>query len=349
MNGDRSEATPSVSIVFLVCNRRDELRDSLQRMLVDSDYPPDRVDVIVVDNASTDGAAAMVREEFPGVQLIVHDRNVGVSGFNSGFAAATGDYVLALDDDCYLPPDGLTKAVSAAEERAADLVSFDVISTHDRSHSFTKQTRPGLLTFWGCAVLIRRRVLEDLTGYDPEIFVWANELEFMVRFFDHGYRHLHFPEVVAEHMKRPQAEDDPFPERAYRFDARHFAYIAGRLLHRRDAVEALVALIAHELRNAIRAESIAHKVIPDLFRGFAHGLRHRQPVRNPEISRVYRHDLHNYASPWWWSRPAGELLRSLPRELTGRSKNGPPPVGRREQYFADRAHLYPDRTAELQF
>src|SRR5437660_9897280 len=105
-NGDGGARLPTVTVVFLVYNRRDELRTSLRQTLFESDYDPALVDVIVVDNASTDGSADMVRAEFPHVRLIVRDRNVGVSGWNEGLAAARGGYVLALDDDCYLPPDG---------------------------------------------------------------------------------------------------------------------------------------------------------------------------------------------------------------------------------------------------
>src|SRR5438552_17543630 len=110
-NRDRTTRWPSVTIVFLVFNRRDELRESLRRMLHESDYEAGRVDVIVVDNASTDGSGAMVGDEFPNVRLIRHERNVGVSGWNDGFAAAWGEYVLALDDACYLPPVGLRRPV----------------------------------------------------------------------------------------------------------------------------------------------------------------------------------------------------------------------------------------------
>ena len=85
--GDRAVLAPSVSIVFLVFNRRDQLRTSLQEMLDPAVYDRERLDVIVVDNASEDGSADMVREEFPAVQLIVRDENIGVSGWNDGFAA----------------------------------------------------------------------------------------------------------------------------------------------------------------------------------------------------------------------------------------------------------------------
>ncbi len=106
-----------MTIVFLVYNRREELRESLERMRA-SDYGGE-VDYIVVDNASTDGSGDRVREEFPDVRLMTHAKNVGVSGWNIGFAEARGDWVLALDDDCYLPPDGLRRAIAAAGEHAA--------------------------------------------------------------------------------------------------------------------------------------------------------------------------------------------------------------------------------------
>src|SRR2546423_1075726 len=190
-----------------------------------------------VDKGSTDGRSDMVRAEFPEVQLIVRDENVGVSGWNDGLAVAKGGYVLALDDDCYLPPDGLRRAVAAVSERDADLASFKVVSSYDIEHAFTDYYRTGLFTFWGCAVLMRRHVIEALGGYDPQIFIWANELEFLLRFFDRGFCHLHFPEVVAVHMKEPGPPGGPFFTRAYCINSRHFAYIAAKLFAPRDAAE----------------------------------------------------------------------------------------------------------------
>jgi GT2 family glycosyltransferase len=325
---------PSVTIVFLVFNRREELRTSLNRMLSASDYRG-RVDVIVVDNASTDGSADMVSDEFPEVRVMQHAKNVGVSGWNMGLAAARGDYVLALDDDCYLPPDGLSRAVAAAEAHDADLVSFRVVSTRDPTHVFTDEYRTGLFTFWGCAVLMRRRVIEELGGYDPEIFVWGNELEFMLRFFDRGMRHLHLPEVAARHMKS-LAWGKAIGWQPYRVNASRFAYIAAKLLRRRDAVEALVAILALRVRDALRVHPGALTAIPAILREFVHGLRHRQPVRNPELSRFYRRNFVSFASPWWFSRRPRELIR------------GDPPT-RWHQFFERRAALYPDRARTLDF
>lgn len=345
---------PSVSIVFLVYNRKDELRESLRQMTQGSDYDQQAIDVIVVDNASSDGSSEMVREEFPGVQLIRREENVGVSGWNDGFAVARGDYVLALDDDCYLPDDGLRRAVEQAQAEDADLVSFGVRALDDPGFRFTEVYRTGLLTFWGCAVLIRRPVLERLKGYDPEIFVWANEMEFMLRFFDQGFRHLHAPDILAVHMKETGGGGDSSDwarSKAYLLNNRHFAYIAAKLMRPRDAAGALIALLTGVARDALRRDWAALAALPGCVKGFVHGLRFRAPVANPDISVVYRHNFHSYASPWWISRPFGQLVRATPRELTlkilGRSY--PEPPSRWSTYYEARAEYYPSSPATLQF
>jgi hypothetical protein len=202
-------------------------------------------------------------------------------------------------------------------------------------------------------VLMRREVVRELRGYDPEIFVWANELEFMLRFYDHGFRHLHFPEVVAQHMKAPGPESESWiDERGYRINARHFAYVAAKLLRPRDAAEAFVALLARDVRDGLRIDRVALKALPDTVKGFFHGLRKRRPVRNAEVSRFYRRNFETFASPWWLSRPPAELIRSVPREviregLLSRGRKTPP--GRLDDYYDERAGLYPERPEVMQF
>ena len=350
---DAAVALPTVTIVFLVYNRRDELRTSLRAMLDASDYPRDRVDVIVVDNASEDGSAEMVREEFPDVHLIRREVNCGVSAWNDGFAVARGEWVLVLDDDCYLPADGLRSAVRAAQEHDADLVSMAVTSSYDTDFRFDRAYVTGLLSFWGCAALIHRRVLDALGGYDPRIFVWANELEFTMRFYDAGFRHRHDPGIVAVHIRDVRGNDwrDYYPSRAYRVNAEHFAYIAAKLLHRRDAAVALSGILAQPVRDAIRVRRESLRAVWPALRGFARGLRHREPLRREVVSRTYRENFHSFSSPWAISRPLRELVWRVPVEaaakLLGRAPQSKPP-GRKEAYFAERARYYPSGAATLE-
>jgi GT2 family glycosyltransferase len=310
-------------------------------MRADESYDRDLIDFIVVDNASEDGPGEMVTSEFPDVRLIERDVNVGVSAWNDGFAVARGDWVLALDDDCYLPPGGLAEAVAAAQEHGADLVSFGIGRPGDPDFRFNETDyKTGLLSFWGCAVLMRREVLEQLGGFDAEIFVWAHELEFMLRFFDAGCRHLHLPDVVAMHMKYPEPGltwKDFYSSRAYYVNGRHFAYIAGKLLRPRDSVGVLFARLGHHVRDAARIDRRALKAVVPCLKGFLHGLRNRDPVRNPEISKTYRRNFHSFASPWWFSRPLKDVVTRTP---------GP---GREAEYMAAAAPYYPATAATLEF
>lgn len=346
------KALPTISIVFLVYNRRVELQESLLKMTRESDYPAHLVDVIVVDNASDDGSSDMVRAQFPEVKLLRRESNCGVSGWNDGFAIASGDYVLALDDDCYLPSDGLRRAVEEATQHKADLVSFGVTSSEVAGHRFDLQYRTGLLAFWGCAVLVRGSVLERLGGYDPEIFVWANEVEFMLRFFDAGYRHLHAPEIEAVHMKElGKRWADYVGTPGYRMNSKNLAYSMGKHLRGRQAAGALAGHLTTHLRDALRGNSSAAGAIPGSVGGFLRGLRNRDPVR-PEISLVYRRHFISFASPWWMSRPPHLLLLGVPgaavRRLLGRRRRAKHP-GRQKEYWAEAARYYPVSAATLEF
>ena len=342
---------PTVTIVFLVFNRRDELRTSLEKMTRESDYPRELVDIIVVDNASEDGAAEMVREEFPDVQLIEREENCGVSGWNDGLAVATGDWVLLLDDDCYLPPHGLRGAVDGARQHGADLVSFAVLSSEKPDHRFDRQYRTGLLTFWGCAALVRREVLERIGGYDPNIFVWANEVEFMLRFYDAGFRHLHMPEIEAIHMKGVTfGWAKNVGDWKYRLNHKNIAYTAGKHLRLREAVGAFIAICATHLRDGLRGRPRAAGAVFTSFWGFMRGLRNRQPV-SKEISRIYRHHFLSFASPWWVSRPVHLFLLGIPGALVRRATGRRRPAahrGRWVQYFERGERYYPSSSRTLE-
>jgi GT2 family glycosyltransferase len=282
----------------------------------------------------------MVRSEFPGVQLIVRSENCGTSGWNDGFAVARGDYVLALDDDCYLPGDGLARAVRAAQDKDADLASFGVVSAQAPDYRFDVDYPTGLLNFWGCAVLMRREVVSQLRGYDPAIFVWANELEFTIRALDRGFRHLYLPDVVAVHMKAPPDGAGYAGSRGYRLNLRHFAYVAAKLLRRRDALAVSAAVVAKVLRDALREDWRVLGSLRDCAGGLMSGLRHREPVRTPALSRAYRSNFIGFAGPWSLARDPRQLLRR---------RGGERPLGRRQEYYASRPRYYPTAPATLRF
>jgi N-acetylglucosaminyl-diphospho-decaprenol L-rhamnosyltransferase len=94
----------SLSIVIVNYNTCEDLRVSLQALHNSSVHP----EIIVVDNASTDDSAAMVRSEFGEVKLIEPGRNIWYCGGNNlGIAAAQGDHILLLNPDTVVQPNSL--------------------------------------------------------------------------------------------------------------------------------------------------------------------------------------------------------------------------------------------------
>jgi len=331
---------PLVSIVFLAFNRRDALATSLDHVLHRLDYPADRLEVIVVDNASTDGTAEMVRSRFDTVKLIRTPENVGASAWNVGMATARGEWRLILDDDCYITGDALRTAVTRAEEHEADLVSFRVMSGVVPGYCFNDEYPTGLLSFWGCSAMFSRRAIETEPFYDPRMFIWANEMELTMRLLDRGFRHLFLPEVESVHMKGP---NDRFAPHMVPVNYRHWSYIAGKHLRPRDAVGAFGNLVLHVFFQAWSEDRRAIRSLREVPRGFARGLASRAPVRR-EVSRLYRLENRHFLSPLPFLRSPIERLRSRGDRARVETVRG----DRIARWYAQRPHLYPTATAVLE-
>jgi GT2 family glycosyltransferase len=148
-------AAPDMSVCIVNWNCRDVLRDCLRSL--HHQGPPSRHEIIVVDNASSDGAADMVSHEFPAVCLVRNSVNVGFARANNQAARlAQGAYLLFLNND--------TVVASGALERLAEFLdaNHDVIMVgprlRDRQGKVQKshRRRPTPLTFLHRTLLFRR-------------------------------------------------------------------------------------------------------------------------------------------------------------------------------------------------
>ena len=105
---------PLVSIIIVTWNRKDDVLESVRSVYV-QDYP--EFEVIVVDNASTDGTAEALREAYPQVRVIELGQNVGASGGrNYGIEVAGGEIIFTLDSDASLQKDTLERVVRKLKE-----------------------------------------------------------------------------------------------------------------------------------------------------------------------------------------------------------------------------------------
>ena len=99
-----------LTVIILTCNRREELRRTLEQMR----SLPEPLPLIAVDNASQDGTAAMVRSAFPEVALISLPRNIGAAARNAGARRARTEYIAFCDDDTWWAPGARAASCSQA-------------------------------------------------------------------------------------------------------------------------------------------------------------------------------------------------------------------------------------------
>jgi len=213
--------TPQVSILIVSWNTRDLLDDCLKSIAAKTRVPHE---VIVVDNASADGSAEMVRSLHPGVRLVASETNLGfVKGNNEAARLATGENLLLLNPDTKLETDAASGLDRLLRSDAAIGAAGCKILNADGSIQWTcAGTFPGpwneftsLLflhriaprlfptreqTWWdheddrdvdclsGACMMVRRDLWETLGGFDPAIFMYAEDVDLCCRVLRAGKR-----------------------------------------------------------------------------------------------------------------------------------------------------------------
>ena len=200
---------------MLAHRRRDEVAHTLDRL---AELPVD--EVIVVDNASGDGTAELVRSRGGAVRLVEAGANLGAAGRNLGAEAARGELVVMLDDDSY-PCAGAIEAAQAVFARCPDvgLVGGSVrdvdadggVVLSDEVGSFDWWLRAGRRDVPECglpafffpegACVVRRRAYLEAGGCFEPYFVTVTELDLTTRLLAGGWDVRYLPGAVFEHRK----------------------------------------------------------------------------------------------------------------------------------------------------
>ena len=212
---------PLASIVIPNWNGAHHLRVCLDALRAQS-YP--EIEVILVDNGSTDGSQALVMEQYPEVRLLALDRNLGLTGGNNtGFQAARGQILMSLNNDTETHPRFVEALLTALQEHpeagmaAAKMLLFD---RRDQIHSagdgygldgipFNRGVwqqdegqfdEPGWI-FGGCggAVAYRREMLDDVGLFDESFFMYCEDVDLNWRAQLSGWRCWYTPEAVVYH------------------------------------------------------------------------------------------------------------------------------------------------------
>ncbi len=120
-----SPASVSVSIALATYDRPEQLRECLQAL--SRQETPGRLEVIVIDNHPASGKTPPIVAEFPGVVLVSEARQGLAYARNAGFVRATGDIVIATDDDVIMPADWVEKMIAPFERTNVGIVTGNVL------------------------------------------------------------------------------------------------------------------------------------------------------------------------------------------------------------------------------
>ncbi len=215
-------------------NARESLRTALRSLLA---HPPQfEYEILVLDNASSDGSVQMLEKEFPEVKLMVSERNLGFSkGHNLAARAAQGKYLFILNPDTEVLPGALDALIAYAEQHPEVGIIGPKILNPDGSLQYSCRrfpnpaaalfrntplgklfpnnpyTRDYLMTDWdhnsirevdwvsGAALLVRREVFERLGGFDEQFFMYCEDTDLCYRAWQAGYKVVYFPESKIKH------------------------------------------------------------------------------------------------------------------------------------------------------
>jgi GT2 family glycosyltransferase len=220
---------PSLDVVLVSFNTRQLTLECLESLMREIRVLGGQV--IVVDNASTDGSAAAVQAAFREVKVISADRNLGFGAANNlAFEKCTSDNVLLLNTDTIVRPGALQSmmqtldsdpsvgAVGCRLENADGSLQKSCWSFPTPRLAWSEAfglNRLGLTRDWhrwdhaseqdvdfviGAALMVRRSVIEQIGGFDPRFFLYSEEADWQKRMHAAGWKVRFTPAGTIVHL-----------------------------------------------------------------------------------------------------------------------------------------------------
>lgn len=231
--------TPDLSIIIVSWNVRELLANCLRSVLAQTGLA---LQVIVVDSASSDGSPELVVEQFPQVELLACQENVGFPrGNNLGLERANGRFILLLNPDTIVHGDALARMVSYLQQNPAvgavgpQLLNDDgsVQSSRRRfptlwtalfestwlqpfapkavlDHYYARDVADGATAVvqWvmGACLMTRQDVVAQVGGLDEAYFMYSEELDYCRRIHQAGWQVVYYPEAQVTHLSGKSSE-----------------------------------------------------------------------------------------------------------------------------------------------
>lgn len=214
-------AAPLISVIVLNYNGLRWLSLCLDALAAQLGAPP--FEIVLVDNASTDGSAAWVKAQYPEVRVLENGANLGfAAGNNAGARIARGEWFAFLNNDTAAQPDWLARLYAAAIEHPAFAIVTsrivlmdhpDIIDSAGDGYLLAggafKHGHGGLARDYvtsrevfgacGAAFLIKRTVFDELGGFDESFFMVYEDVDLSYRARLRGHRVWFAGDAIVRH------------------------------------------------------------------------------------------------------------------------------------------------------
>lgn len=221
-----------VRVVVVTWNGAHLLPDCLDSL--EAQTVRDDLELVVVDNASSDGTAELLADRYPGVRVVTASRNLGFAGGAAlGMRDAPGHVVL-LNNDATFEPDAVERLLTAFDgpqgERVGAatakvlLTGTDPVLVNSTGNVVTPSGAgadrdwhavlgtetggPDVFGFHGGAALLRDAMLRDVGGFDAGLFLYYEDTDLSWRLRAAGWQVRYVPEAVAWHQHAASSGTD---------------------------------------------------------------------------------------------------------------------------------------------
>jgi GT2 family glycosyltransferase len=263
---DPTIAETMLSIIIVTWNAKGYTLECLQSLFA----PPLAIsaEIIVVDNASSDGTPEAIRRQFPEVRLMENEKNLGFARANNiGLAASRGQYVCLVNSDVVIPPGCLESMLLHLQANPDIGVLGPKMLGPDGGVGFSVMRLPTVWNTLCCALglhgifprsallggfmmsgypydavddvevltgwfwMIPRAALEKVGGLDEQFFMYGEDIDWCCRFLKAGWRVVFYPGSEALHYGAASSANAPtrFYIEMRRANLQYFRKHAGRL------------------------------------------------------------------------------------------------------------------------
>jgi len=221
-----------LSIIIINWNVRDFLGDCLDSL--DNSISKMSHEIFVVDNNSSDGSVAMLKEQFPTVSLMINKENIGFGKANNqAIRKSSGEFILLLNPDTIVVNDGINRMLEYLRQNPQIGAIGPKILNSDHSiqkscfrkypslkreffalmrldrfllkpitsvpaHEFNKPGPAEVLS--GSAMLVRSTCLKEIGGFDEQFFMYAEDIDLCLQIRKKGWLLSYYPDATIKHF-----------------------------------------------------------------------------------------------------------------------------------------------------